>query len=164
MEREGRMNTEEVVVKQVAPVRLAEISAMAASYESEQIGPVIQPLYRELFPRLEKAGVTPSGYGIAYYEQAADGTVVVHAGVEVTAPASERHDFAIVDLPAIETAATIVHRGPMDGVDSTYQLLAHWVEEQGYRSLGLAREVTLECPCDDPDGWVTELQLAVTTA
>ncbi|GAA3066967.1 MerR family transcriptional regulator [Streptosporangium carneum] len=162
IEREGHMSVEEVVVKRVAPIRLAEISAVAASYAPEDIGPVIQPLYGELFPRLERAGVAPSGYGVAHYEQAADGTVVVHAGVEVTAEPSERHDFAIVDLPAVETAATIIHRGAMDGVESTYQTLAHWIEEQGYRSLGLAREVTLECPADE-DGWVTELQLAVTT-
>ncbi|MEV8638689.1 MerR family transcriptional regulator [Streptosporangium sp. NPDC051023] len=162
IERGEHMSVEEVIVKRVAPVRLAELSAIAASYESEQIGPVIQPLYGELFPRLERAGVTPSGYGIAHYEPGADGTVIVHAGVEVTAQASEAYDFEIVDLPAIETAATIIHRGAMDGVESTYQALAHWIEEHGYRSLGLAREITLECPAD-PGGWVTELQLAVTT-
>ncbi|MEV7010395.1 MerR family transcriptional regulator [Streptosporangium sp. NPDC051022] len=163
IEREGHMAIEEVVVKRISPVRLAELSAVAASYDSQDITPVIRPLYDELFPRLERAGVAPAGYGIAHYEPVEDGSVVVHAGVEVTAEASRSHDFQIVDLSAIETAATIVHRGAMDGVESTYQVLAHWVEEHGYRSLGLAREVTLECPAD-PGGWITELQLAITAA
>ncbi|MEU1736979.1 MerR family transcriptional regulator [Streptosporangium sp. NPDC020145] len=161
MEREGHMAVEEVVVKRVPPVRLAEVSAVAASYDSEEIGPVIKPLYEELFQRLERAGVAPSGYGIAHYEPVQDGSVVVHAGVEVTAQPSPGHDFEIVDLPEIGTAATIVHRGSMDHVDSTYQILAHWVEEHGYRSLGLAREISLECPADH-EKWVTEIQLAVT--
>ncbi|MBB4916227.1 MerR family transcriptional regulator [Streptosporangium saharense] len=162
MEREGHMAVEEVVVKRVPPVRVAEVSAVAASYDSEEIGPVIQPLYEELFQRLGRAGVAPSGYGISCYEPAEDGSVVVHAGVEVAAQPSPEHDFAIVDLPEVEKAATIIHRGPMEQVDATYQILAHWVEEHGYRSLGLAREVSLECP-DDHEGWVTEIQLAVTT-
>ncbi|MDP9866209.1 MULTISPECIES: MerR family transcriptional regulator [Streptosporangium] len=164
MEREGHMGIEEVVLKRVAPVRLAELTAVAASYDSEDISPVIQPLYGELFRRLDRAGVTRSGYGIACYEPEADGRVVVHAGVEVTAEASGEHDFAIVDLPAIETAATIIHRGSMDEVGPTFQALAHWIEEHGYRSVGLAREVSIECPHDDRDSWVTELQMTVATA
>ncbi|OUC85780.1 MerR family transcriptional regulator [Streptosporangium minutum] len=162
IEREGRMHTEEVILKRIPPTRVAELTAIAGSYESEDIGPVIQPLYGELFQRLDRAGVTPSGYGIACYEPEADGRVVVHAGVEVTAEASEAHDFAIVDLPAVETAATIIHRGSMDQVGTTFQTLAHWVEEHGYRSVGLAREVSIECP-DDRDRWVTELQMTVST-
>lgn len=164
IEGEGFMSTEEIVLKRVPPLRLAELTAVAASYQGEDVGPVVQPLYGELFRRLDRAGVTPSGYGVAHYEQGEDGTVIVHAGVEVTAEPREVHDFAIVDLPAIETAATIIHRGSMEGVDTSFQVLAHWVDEHGYRSAGLAREVSVECPCDDPDGWVTELQLTVTTA
>ncbi|MGW4422726.1 MerR family transcriptional regulator [Streptosporangium sp. NPDC004631] len=164
IEKEGHMSVEEVVLKRIPPVHLAEITAIAASYEGEDIGPVIQPLYGELFRRLDLAGVAPSGYGIAYYEPDADGRVIVHAGVEVTAEPREDHDFAIVDLPAVETAATIIHRGSMDGVGTTFQTLAHWIDEHGYRSLGLGREVSIECPCDDQDKWITELQITVTTA
>jgi hypothetical protein len=44
---------------------------------------------------------------------------------------------------------------------ATIQTLARWIDENGYRSSGHVRELTLECP-DDPDKWVTELQEPIT--
>ena len=41
--------------------------------------------------------------------------------------------------------------------------LARWIDQNGYRSSGHVRELTLECP-DDPDKWVTELQEPITPA
>ena len=62
-----------------------------------------------------------------------------------------------VDLAAVESAATIIHHGSMDNVLATGQALARWIDANGYRSAGYAREVTLEWSAD-PDQWVTELQ------
>lgn len=159
IESEGHMPAEDVVVKSIPAVRVAELSAVAASYEPQDIGPVIGPLYEELFRRLEAAGVAPTGPGIAYYEDAPEGNgaVVVHAGVTVAAEPAPGQDFEIVVLPAVERAATIVHRGSMDNVVPTGQILARWIDTGGHRSAGYAREVTLECPADK-DKWVTELQ------
>jgi len=64
-------------------------------------------------------------------------------------------------LGGLERAATVVHRGPMDGCLPTYQALARWIEHAGYRNAGPNREVTLACP-EDPAGMVTELQEPVT--
>jgi DNA-binding transcriptional MerR regulator len=164
IESEGHMNTEDVVVKPVPPVRIAELTAVAASYESQHIGPVIQPLYPELFRRMEAAGVQPTGPAIAYYEPA-PGTsgeeVVVHAGIPVTVDPHPGYGFAVVDLPAIESAAAIVHHGDMAGVEPSMQVLARWVEDNGYQTDGYAREVYLEYCHDERDKGVTELQMAV---
>ncbi|MFJ1593997.1 MerR family transcriptional regulator [Kitasatospora albolonga] len=160
IESEGRMPAEDVVMKTVPAVRVAELTGTAASYEPRDIGPVIGPLYENLFPLLEGAGIRPTGPGIARYADAAEGggAIVVHAGVTVSAPVGPVGDtgVTVVELPPFE-AATIVHRGAMDDVLPTAQTLAHWLEENGYRSTGYAREVTLECP-PDRDAWVTELQ------
>jgi DNA-binding transcriptional MerR regulator len=162
IEREGHMNTEDVVLKGVAPVRIAELTDVAASYGPEAIGPVIRPLYEELGHRLHEAGVTPVGPPIAYYEPSGEAkdAVIVHAGLPVAVDAGTEREFAVVDLPEIESAATLMHRGSMDNVDGTYQTLAHWIEENGYRTDGLHREVYVECPAARED-WVTELQVAV---
>jgi hypothetical protein len=40
---------------------------------------------------------------------------------------------------------------------STGQTLARWIDDNGYHSVGYAREVALEWS-PDPDEWVTELQ------
>ncbi|MEU5220833.1 MerR family transcriptional regulator [Streptomyces sp. NPDC020807] len=158
IETEGRMSTQDVVVKKIPAVRVAELSAVAASFGPQDISPVIGPLYDELCDRLAAAGVTGFGPGVAYYEDAGrgDGSVVVHAAMTVPeGTAVEGVDVRV--LPGVEEAATIVHRGSMDDVLPTAQALAHWIGTNGYTTKGYARELYLECP-DDRSRWVTELQ------
>jgi DNA-binding transcriptional MerR regulator/effector-binding domain-containing protein len=155
IETEGAMPTDDVQVKKVEPVRVAEVTGVAASFEPVSITPVIGPLYDELCGHLEKAGVTPVGPAIAYYEDTPDGGVLVHATLPVNAAKIEGVD--VVDLPGIEQAATIMHHGDMDNVLSTVQTLARWIEDNGHSSAGYNREVTLKW-AEDKSEWVTELQ------
>ncbi|MFJ2578481.1 MerR family transcriptional regulator [Kitasatospora aureofaciens] len=163
IESEGTMSAHDVVVKRVPSVRVAELSAVAASYQPEDIGPVIGPLFAELCRRLEAAGVAGAGPSVARYEDAPEGggAVLIRVGVPVgpgvPAGAAGAYHFDVVDLPPIERAATVVHRGSMDEAMGSFQELAHFVDANGYRSAGYARELYLECP-DDPAHWVTELQ------
>ncbi|SCE72497.1 DNA-binding transcriptional regulator, MerR family [Micromonospora coriariae] len=169
IEEEGYMSTEDVVLKQIAPVRVAELSALAASYDGEDIGPVIGPLYNEMWRRLGATGVRPSGAPIAYYEPdtgtGGDGqTVLVHAAVEVVSGTSGADDLDLRDLPGIESAATIVHRGPMNEAFRSMQILARWIDDNGYKPVGYAREVCLQFDPQNPANWVHEFQLEVTRA
>ncbi|MFC4909382.1 MerR family transcriptional regulator [Actinomadura gamaensis] len=161
IESEGRMPSEDVVVKSLPSVRVAEVSGVAPGFDG--IGPVIQPLYDELFQLLGKAGIAPSGPGISYYEDAPDGGVLIHACVEVDAPLSDDGRLRVVDLPPVEQAATLVHHGSMAAILPSVQALGRWIDANGYRSTGYPREVNLECPADQED-WVTELQEPVTRA
>ncbi|WP_406210215.1 MerR family transcriptional regulator [Streptomyces decoyicus] len=210
IESEGRMSADDVVVKRTGAVLLAELSGIAASYGPEDIGPVIQPLYGELCRRLETAGVTPAGPGLAYYEDYEDAdapetlepetsdaktaeehkptreAIVVHAGIVITeealakagvttdgtpgrpgttsvTPTPTGLGFDVVALPALDCVATVVHRGPMSRILPTVQNLAHWIDANGYRSAGYARELYLECP-PDQEKWVTEIQEPVVRA
>lgn len=144
IEREGLMPVDDVVIKRIPPVRVAELTGIAADFTPEFIGPVVGPLFDELLDRL---GDAVRGQPIAYYEECREG-VLVHAAVPV--------DFApnTVLLPEIAQAATIVHHGSMDAVIPTIQALARWIDANGYRSLGYNRELYLEC---GPE-FVTELQ------
>ncbi len=164
IESEGHMPKNDVVIKSVPAVRVAELTAIAASFEPEDIGPVIGPLYDELFRRLEVAGITPTGPGVASYEDDPEnnGKIKVHAAVQVSAPLQD-DSFRILDLPPLDLAATIVHRGSMDSVLPTTQTLARWIDANGYQSTGYPREINLECP-ENRDNWVTELQAPVTRA
>nr|CAA46569.1 orf1 [Streptomyces reticuli] len=161
IESEGHMPTNDVVVKNVPAIRVAELTATAASFAPEHIGPVYGPLYDELFRRLDAAGVTPTGPGVAFYEDAPEGggRIVVHAAVQVAAPLQDGA-FRVLDLPPVDQAATIVHRGSMDAVLPTAQALARWIDGNGYRSAGYPRDINLECP-ENRDDWVTELQAPV---
>jgi DNA-binding transcriptional MerR regulator len=164
IEDEARAPADGVVIKRLAPVRVSELTAEAAGWEPEAITPVIQPLYCDLFQRLASAGVIAAGPAVAYYEDApaGDGAIVVHAAVPVVAAADGDAGFSVVDLAEVDTAAVIIHHGSMDDVMSTGQALARWIDANGYRSAGYAREVTLEWSAD-PDQWVTELQQPIHT-
>jgi DNA-binding transcriptional MerR regulator len=159
IEDEARVPVDGVVIKRLAPVLVGELTGTAAGYEPEDITPVIQPLYGELFCLLASAGISAAGPAIAYYEDtpAGDGAVVVHAAVPVIAKPGGDHGFTVVDLPGVDNAAAIIHHGSLDDVLSTGQALARWIDASGYHSNGYAREVTLEHN-EDPEQWVTELQ------
>lgn len=159
IEDEARVPVDGVVIKGLAPVRVAELAGVAGSYEPEAITPVIQPLYCDLRQRMASAPVTAAGPAMAYYEDApaSDGAIVVHAAVPVAGGTDGDHGFAVVDLAEVDRAAVIIHHGSMDDVLPAVQALARWIDAGGYRAAGYAREVTLEWS-PDPDRWVTELQ------
>jgi len=164
IELEGFMPTEDVVLKQVAPLRIAELSGVAAGYGPEYISPTISPLYDQLMQQLCNANVTPTGSAIAYYEAEAPETsdaVVVHAGMPVSVEPDMRFDFDVVDLPALTEAATIIHRGSMDDVMPSLAQLADWIEDNGYQPLGYHREVYLDYDPERAEEGVTELQIAI---
>jgi effector-binding domain-containing protein len=159
IEEEGRVPADGVVIKHLSPMRVGELTGTAESYEPDAITPVIRPLYSDLFCRVCSAGVTTAGPAVAYYEDApdGDGTVVVHAAVPVVAGTPGDQGFSVVDLAEVQKAAAIIHQGSMNDVLSTGQALARWIDANGYRSVGYAREVTIEWS-PDSDEWVTELQ------
>lgn len=158
IEREGAMPASDVQVKGVPAIRVAELTALAPDFEPEYIGPVVGPLFHELATRIDGAGLVCTGAAVAYYDQTPDG-IMVHAAFPVTAEPGG-YEFAVLDLPGIEQAATIVHHGPMHAVLPTGQALARWIDENGYRPLGLLREVYLHV-AEDPQEWVTELQTPI---
>ncbi|PSL08428.1 DNA-binding transcriptional MerR regulator [Haloactinopolyspora alba] len=156
IESEGHMPTDDVSVTSAPAVRVAELSATAADYEPSSISPVITPLYDDLVGRLQRAGVDVIGPAVAYYEPGDDGAVVVHAGLPVDVEPSDAHDFAVVDVPELPSAARAVHHGSMDDVLTTANAVARWIEANGYRSTGYAREVYVQT-APDCGPLVTEL-------
>ncbi|THJ75443.1 MerR family transcriptional regulator [Candidatus Frankia alpina] len=171
IENEGHMPTDNVVIKPVAAVQVAELVATAASYAPEDITPVLTPLFADLIDRLARAGLTPTGPALAYYTDAiqtdaahGDAVISVHAALPVAAEPDAGHDVAIVDLPAIPAAATLLHRGSVNEIVATGQTLARWIDSHSHRAVGYARELYLSCPPDAPELWVTELQEPITTS
>ena len=64
IEREGAMPADDVQVKRIPGVRVAELTGTAAGFEPQSISPVIQPLYDDLWRRIGRAGLTPTGPAI----------------------------------------------------------------------------------------------------
>jgi len=93
-----------------------------------------------------------------------DDSVIIHAGIIVSAKASPDQPFQVVDLAGTPSAATVIHHGSMDNCESSYQLLAQWIEQNGYRTSGFAREVYLDYDPENAEQGVTELQMPVEKA
>ncbi|MFG1623018.1 MerR family transcriptional regulator [Kribbella sp. NPDC049227] len=156
---EADLPTADVVIKELAAVRLVGLTTTAASFTPADISPVVHPLCAEVGRRLPQTAVRPSGHLTCLYERShqTEDEVVVRATVPAAIDAEGNlNGLEVIDLPAVR-AATLVHRGPIDQVLPAWQALARWIDDNGHRSSEPARELYLDCP-DDPDGWVTELQ------
>jgi effector-binding domain-containing protein len=155
------VNVSDIVVKQTQPVRIAEATGTAPSYGPENIGPVFDRLLPNVWGHLHDAGVRP-GISVAYYEwPAQDGSLVVHVGYDVgdqRVPGGEA--ISVVDLPVV-TVASVVHRGPMEGIVPVFETLVRWIDDSDYRLAGWSRELYHEWHPDDPQRHVTELQLPI---
>ncbi|MCM3886452.1 MerR family transcriptional regulator [Frankia sp. R82] len=178
IESEGTMPVVDVTIKALPAVRVAELTATARGLEPLSIGPVVRALFGRLVAALAQASLEPTGPAIAYYVEAGDveagddEQVVVHAALPVDAPPPTAppttpigDGVAIVDLPAVEQAATVIHEGSMDDCLPTYQALAAWIENAGYRDAGPGREITLAFSPDNPadcSAWITEIQQPIT--
>jgi DNA-binding transcriptional MerR regulator len=167
IESEDVMGSTEISVKPVPATRIAAISGTAASSESEDVGPVVQGLFGRLGEHLGRGALTPAGPAVVAYAPDAGGGLRCQAGFTVTEGATPGDDvpdgIELVELPAIEHAATLVHHGVMAEIGASYQRLAVWIEENGYRTDGTAREVYLVSHPEPQENWDTELQMPVTT-
>lgn len=150
-----------VTTKRLPAVHLAVASGVGASFASADIGPVVQPLYPQLFDVLTAAGVEITGPSIAYYDDNAEGGIDVHAGFPIDESVTQVPGLEVIDLPEITLAATAIHHGDMATVDvDTVAPILDWMRAQGFRSTGYSREHYLDCP-EDISQWRTEMQFPI---
>ncbi len=165
IEQENTMSVTPTTVTLPA-TRLHGRSGVASAAVSDEIGPLIQSLYPTVVDTLVAAGHPPAGPAVAHYESAPETSEdALRVCACFPTDALVGHPESVTDLEVIDVAAgefvSLVHRGSMDTVDETYQLLRRWATEQGLHLDGRGREVYLEMG-DDPDEWVTEVLVGVT--
>ncbi len=71
-------------------------------------------------------------------------------------------NVTFVALEPVE-AVSVYYQGPYDGVGEAYAFALNWVEQNGYRVTGLARECYIDGIWNkaDPAEWLTEIQIPV---
>lgn len=151
-----------VVVKPLDAMHLGTASLPTDSFDDD-FTPIFERLYGQVFGELARFGVTPDGPHCAFYEQRDDGMIDIVAGVPVPRHEGFEPDtITIRELPPVDRAATLVHRGDMAECAKTYQVLLNWIDRVGEAPIGYSREVYLECG-EDRSTWVTELQFALAS-
>jgi DNA-binding transcriptional MerR regulator len=156
------MSNYDVVIKQVAPVRIASVRDVVANYGAQG------ELWGELKAYLAQHNVKPAApcltidHNESYKERDVD--LEVCEVIDAAAlPASDR--VHVYELPAVETMACTVHHGSFDQLNNGYQALMRWAEASGYRFCGFNREVYLQVgDRGDEASNVTEIQIPVEKA
>ena len=158
LEQEILMPDYDVVLKKVEPILVAGVRDIIPTYPEQG------HLWEKLETYLGQQKVTPNGACFTIYH-----TDEPEIDAEVCEPLSEpipaTESILVHELPAIETMACVVHHGPFITLNEAYTALLKWIESNGYRITGPAREIYLEPPATagnqtDPST-VTEIQFPV---
>jgi DNA-binding transcriptional MerR regulator len=155
------MSNYDVVIKKIAPVRIASIRDVVANYGAQG------ELWGELEAYLAQHNVKPVApcltidHNEGYKERDVD--LEVCEVIDAAPPVSDR--VGVYELPAVETMACTVHHGPFNELSNGYQALMHWAEANGYRFCGPSREVYLHvAERENEAANVAEIQIPVEKA
>lgn len=168
LEGEPAMSTFTPTLKPLPTIHLAQASAVAPGFGPENIGPVIGPLFEQLRRDLAAAGIALGPNPVATYEALEQGNqegaranaaYPINSGTAL--PSGSQAGFSIVDLPAVELAATAVHHGSPSAIGETWAALHAWIDSNGYQLAGICREVYMVSVPEAEENWVTELQQPV---
>lgn len=158
--------TEAVQYRAVDAVTVYATSGIAPGGGPENVSPVVGTIIPRLDDSLAAAGREIIEPGIFWYEPVPDSDdLAVHVSYIAEPEPQPGEGYDIVTLPAVETMATLIHRGDMWGIGESWSRLMQRVIDEGYRMTGPCREVYLEADGHEPGpDWVTELQVPVEKA
>ena len=153
----GTMSTTEIAYRSIAPLTVYAASATASGMGPEFVSPVVDSLLGPLEAALAASGAAYEEPGVFWYEPDADSERQrVSVSWIATGSPTPGEGYEVVELPAIERAATTLYRGAMPGIGEAWRAFIEAVAAAGERPDGAGREVYLEA--DGPqETWVTEL-------
>jgi DNA-binding transcriptional MerR regulator len=158
IEQENQLPSHEVIIKRVAPLRVASVRHTIHSYWDEE------PLWIELANQIRRAGLKTCEPSLSLYH-AGEPEIDAEVCIAVAAEAKDARGVSIRTLPQVESMASTIHKGPFTGFATTYAALLKWVDINGYQVNGPDREVYLRLPQQgqhhsDPNA-LTEMQIPV---
>jgi DNA-binding transcriptional MerR regulator len=163
-EQEATMPAYDVVLKKVAPLRVAQARGIAPKMEQPELGITLGRLFGEVMQAINQQGGAIAGPGITLYYDPdyCEQDIDVGACLAFTGDVRESEQVKVIELPAVETMASVIHHGSFTTMHQAYHSLLAWIEANGYRVNGPNRELNLEFePGGDESKFVTEIQFPV---
>jgi DNA-binding transcriptional MerR regulator len=162
IEQEGKMPTQDVIVKRIEPVHVLYLRQIAPTPNS--VGDILG----ECFGAIMQQGIAPVAPPVAIFYDKEFLPANLDIAVAIPVDTSVQRTLALAggramsaqSLPEVATAACIIHHDSYDNFDQSYAALARWIEANGYRVAGPAREVYLTAP-EEGKLPITELQYPV---
>ena len=149
----------DVILKQLEGKKVAALRDIILDYSKQH------NLWGELMGHLGKynAKIVPPCMAVYYdpgYKES-DVDIEVMSCIASDVPESDR--VKIKDLPKVENAACVIHKGGYESISVAYNALVKWIEENGYKASGLNRELYLEgeWSTTNPEEYITEIQIPV---
>ena len=149
-------------IKQIEEQTVA-FKVMTGSYSQIPQG------YGQLYAWVGQHGLQPTGMPQAVYLTPPDETPESEAIWELWAPVAPNASEVAADEQAIGVkridaglVASIMHRGPYEGIAPDYERLFAWIPGQGCTICGPPREVYYSDPDEvPPEEYLTEIQVPV---
>jgi DNA-binding transcriptional MerR regulator len=133
---------DDVVVKELAAMRLAVITRPAPGFGKDNLAPVLRKAFSDLMHLLREQGVKPAGRAFSFYSDLTDGGLLAHAAVSVGPRTTELPDpVELWDAPAVPEVAVVVRSGHPDEIfPNVYRHLARWASRNGYEPIGMGHD------------------------
>jgi DNA-binding transcriptional MerR regulator len=163
-EQEATMPAYDVVIKSVVALRVAQARVVAPKMEQPELGITLGRLFAEVMGSITQQGATIVGPGITlYYDlEYREREISVGACLAFEGSLFESEQVKVVELPAVETMASVIHHGSFSTMHQAYNAILPWIEANGYHISGPNRELNLEFESGgDESTFVTEIQFPV---
>jgi effector-binding domain-containing protein len=112
---------------------------------AEDLPEIFETSFTRLVAYLETTGEDISGPPFAIYHDMLSEDPDVEMCLPITKTVSSKGDITCREI-AIENAASTVHTGPYEEIESAYIALAEWTNENGYEPTGEIYEFYLNDP------------------
>lgn len=164
VEKEGIMPEYDVVIKRIDKSTVVSLREIIPNYQG------IFKLFNEMCSYVFRINAQFAGSAMAiYYDheyREKDVDVEVAVPVQKTVPVAGK--IKITEIPAIDQAASLIHKGSYENFPQAYKALLTWVESNGYQIIGPNREIYLKGPDQfgrgNPEEYITEIQIPVKKA
>jgi DNA-binding transcriptional MerR regulator len=163
-EQEATMPAYDVVIKSVVALRVAQARGVAPKMEQPELGITLGRLFAEVMGSITQQGATIVGPGITlYYDlEYREREISVGACLAFEGSLFESEQVKVVELPAVEAMASVIHHGSFSTMHQAYNAILPWIEANGYHIRGPNRELNLEFESGgDESTFVTEIQFPV---
>jgi effector-binding domain-containing protein len=157
-QKEGKLPDYEVTIKKIKPVKVVSIRKILSAYQIQG------ELFSAIGAFIGRTHAPCSGPPVTiYYDKEFKETDVdVEVAFPVWRQVKTEGELKCYELPGYDKAATVVYKGPYDGIGKAYNSLLRWIESNGYNVAGPNRETYHNDPeKTKPEDLVTEIQVPV---
>ncbi|HEY0755096.1 MAG TPA: MerR family transcriptional regulator [Ktedonobacteraceae bacterium] len=162
-EQEAAMPAYDVILKNVAPLRVAQARGISPRMGQPEMGMTLDRLFDQVMASIGQQGATLLEPAITLYYDAELREHDVHLGACMAFEGTlhESEQIQVIELPAA-TMASAIHRGNFSTLNQAYNAILTWIEANGYHISGHNRELNLVYERGgDQSKFVTEIQFPV---